>query len=77
MSEEKRHMCRDCLKALRTREDTKSRRSEIKCTVTNTWLSPFADTCKHFKLRGEDRGIGRALKELIDERVNVKDERNR
>ena len=72
-----KHMCRDCLKALRTREDTKSRRSEIKCTVTNAWLSPFAEICEQFKLRGEDRGIGRALKELIDERVNLKDERNR
>jgi hypothetical protein len=75
MSKEKKHMCRDCLNALRAREDTKGRRTEIKCTETGTWLSPFADICGQFKLRGEDRGIGRALKELIDERANLKNER--
>jgi hypothetical protein len=64
MEEHKR--CNDCWRAI-GRYGSKNkggRRLEIKCTVTDKWVSPFAEICEEFESRGK-REIGGTLLRML------------
>ena len=67
MSENKR--CNDCRLATgRSRDPKKAdHKLAIKCTVTGTWVSPFASICHCFEQRGRVE-IGNGLLKLLKEK---------
>ena len=68
MEEHKR--CNDCRRAIGRygSKNKGTRRLELKCTATDKWVSPFAETCEEFESRGKSVTGERLLQRLREKK---------